>query len=750
MSRKLMIQGTMSGVGKSLLTAGILRVLAREGAHAAPFKSQNMALNSCVTAEGLEIGRAQAMQAEAAGIAPEVEMNPILLKPNSDTGSQVIVNGRVYKDMSARAYFAEKKKLVPVILDAWEKLEKKYDTIVIEGAGSPAEINLKEDDIVNMGLARMLDAPVLLAADIDRGGVFAQIYGTVMLLPEEERRRIKGIIINKFRGDVSLLTPGIRQIEELCGIPVVGVMPYLQIDIDDEDSLSERLGRRKDKGLLKIAVVRLPHLSNYTDFSPLESDGAVNLIYTHRAEDLDGADLIILPGSKNTGGDLRWLRRCGLDIVLKRLAERGTRILGICGGYQMLGESILTEDGEELAGLGLLPVRTVFEDGKITRQVQGKVCASEGIFGALEGMAISGYEIHMGRTVYLEEGGRSCFAHLTGTGYPSVADARADSRAAVQDGCVRDSLDGCVSGCAAGTYVHGLFEEDDFRDGFLSALCQEKGIPYEKPSPQGRRSYRQTQYDVLADAVLKHLDMEKIKEIMDGGNGICDLLEPAGPETAGAGHAEPNRTRPAYIRPQEIEQRSMQIIENELLHVCHRTLNPVTAPVVKRVIHTTADFGYADTLSFSEGAAEKGMEALRAGTKIITDTMMAMSGINRKKLAQHGGSVLCFMQDPEVAKEAKARGLTRAAVSMEKTAGSGEDYIYAIGNAPTALIMLHDLVREGRIHPKMIIGVPVGFVNVVEAKELILKLDVPFIVARGRRGGSNVAAAIVNALLYQL
>ena len=670
MSRKLMIQGTMSGAGKSLLTAGILRALAREGAHAAPFKSQNMALNSYVTADGLEIGRAQAMQAEAAGIDPEVEMNPILLKPNSDTGSQVIVNGRVYKDMSARAYFAEKKKLVPVILDAWEKLEKKYDTIVIEGAGSPAEINLKDDDIVNMGLAQMLDAPVLLAADIDRGGVFAQIYGTVMLLPEEERRRIKGIIINKFRGDVSLLTPGIRQIEELCGIPVVGVMPYLHIDIDDEDSLSERLGKREDTGLLKIAVVRLPHLSNYTDFAPLESDGAVNLTYTQRAKDLDGADLIILPGSKNTGGDLRWLRRRGLDIVLKRLAKRGTRVLGICGGYQMLGESILTEDGEELAGLGLLPVRTVFEDDKITRQVQGKICASEGIFSALEGMTISGYEIHMGRTEYLGDGGRACFACLTGLEVPSAAAVRTAPRddsaggiengraGGIQNGSADVVPDGCVHGRGAGTYVHGLFEEDGFREGFIGALCQEKGIPYEKPSQPGRQAYRQAQYDALADAVLKHLDMAKIKEIME--EDVPD-------------HTNSDHTEPEYIKPQEIEQRSMQIIENELLHVYHRSLDPVTAPVVKRVIHTTADFGYADTLSFSDGAAEKGMEALRAGTKIVTDTMMAMSGINKKRLAQYGGSVLCCMQDPDVAEEAKARGLTRAAVSMEKTAGSGED-----------------------------------------------------------------------------
>ena len=719
MSRKLMIQGTMSGAGKSLLTAGILRVLVREGAHAAPFKSQNMALNSFVTADGLEMGRAQVMQAEAAGIAPEADMNPILLKPDSDTGSQVIVNGKVYKDMSARAYFAEKKKLVPVIMEAWERLEKKYDTIVIEGAGSPAEINLKDDDIVNMGLAQMLDAPVLLAADIDRGGVFAQIFGTVMLLPEEERRRIRGIIINKFRGDVSLLTPGIRQIEELCGIPVVGVMPYLHIDIDDEDSLSERLGRREDTGLLKIAVVRLPHLSNYTDFAPLESDGAVNLIYTDSTRDLDKADLIILPGSKNTGGDLRWLRNCGLDIVLKRLAKRGTRILGICGGYQMLGESILTEDGQEMPGLGFLPVRTVFEDDKITRQIQGQISASEGIFSTLEGMNISGYEIHMGRTEYLNESECSCFARLTSSGAVSAPD--------IQDGCVRSHT--------AGTYVHGLFEEDGFREGFLSAMCEEKGITYETPSPLGRQAYRQTQYDALADAALKHLDMAKIKEIMK--EGVPD-------------HAKPDRTKPEYIKPQEIEQRSMQIIENELLHIYHRSLDPVTAPVIKRVIHTTADFGYADTLSFSEGAVEKGLEALRSGTTIITDTMMAMSGINKKRLAQFGGSVLCYMQDPDVADEAKARGLTRAAVSMEKTAAGGEDYIYAIGNAPTALITLYDLVREGRIHPKLIIGVPVGFVNVEEAKELILKLDVPFIVARGRRGGSNVAAAIVNALLYQL
>ena len=275
-----------------------------------------MALNSYVTADGLEMGRAQAMQAQAAGIEPEADMNPILLKPNSDTGSQVIVNGRIYGDLTARAYFAEKKKLIPVILEAWRRLEQKYDTIVIEGAGSPAEINLKEDDIVNMGLAELVDAPVILAADIDRGGVFAQIYGTVMLLPEDERRRIRGIIINKFRGDVSLLAPGIRQIEELSHIPVIGVMPYLHLDIDDEDSLSERLFRCDGDSPVKIAVIRFPHLSNYTDFAPLEAEEMVSLTYSERPEEVSGADVIILPGSKNTGADLEWLKTrgpCHLD-----------------------------------------------------------------------------------------------------------------------------------------------------------------------------------------------------------------------------------------------------------------------------------------------------------------------------------------------------------------------------------------------------------------------------------------------------
>ena len=506
MSRKLMIQGTMSGAGKSLLTAGILRVLVRGGAHAAPFKSQNMALNSYVTTDGLEMGRAQVMQAEAAGIKPEADMNPILLKPNSDTGSQVIVNGRVYGDMSASAYFARKKKLVPVILEAWGRLEQKYDTIVIEGAGSPAEINLKADDIVNMGLAKMLDAPVVLAADIDRGGVFAQIYGTVMLLPEEERRRIKGIIINKFRGDVSLLMPGIRQIEELCSIPVIGVMPYLHLDIDDEDSLSERLHTRHGEGALKIAVVRLPHLSNYTDFAPLEAEEQVELFYTQRPEEISGADVIILPGSKNTPLDLAWLMERGLDACLQKSASQGTWICGICGGYQMLGETMLTEDGDEMRGLCLLPVRTTFRKDKVTRQVQGSILASDGLFAGIEGCGITGYEIHMGQTTVPE--GASPFARLRMTDGAQSEDAQAQDL---------QMEDGCVQGTVFGTYVHGLFDADAFRERFLRSLCRDKGIPYDRASHPDLLAYRTAQYDALADAVEQHIDMKKIQEIMGEG-----------------------------------------------------------------------------------------------------------------------------------------------------------------------------------------------------------------------------------------
>ncbi len=309
MAKCIMIQGTMSNAGKSLLCAGLCRVFKQDGYRVAPFKSQNMALNSFITEAGGEMGRAQVVQAEAAGIAPDVRMNPVLLKPTTDVGSQVIVNGEVQGNMRAMEYYRRKLEYVPAIIVAYNSLANEYDIIVIEGAGSPAEINLKQVDIVNMGLAKMVDAPVLLVGDIDRGGVFAQLYGTVALLENEERARIKGTIVNKFRGDRAILEPGIKMLEELCGVPVAGVIPYVHVDIDDEDSLSERFNRDCTRKLLDIAVIRLPRISNFTDFSPFERYENVSLRYVDRVADLHQPDIIILPGTKRTISDLRWLRQ---------------------------------------------------------------------------------------------------------------------------------------------------------------------------------------------------------------------------------------------------------------------------------------------------------------------------------------------------------------------------------------------------------------------------------------------------------
>ena len=312
MAKAIMVQGTMSNAGKSLLAAGLCRIFKQDGYRVAPFKSQNMALNSFITEEGLEMGRAQVMQAEAAGIKPSVLMNPILLKPTNDVGSQVIVNGEVLGTMSARDYFKYKKKLVPDIMKAYDKLASENDIIVIEGAGSPAEINLKTEDIVNMGMAKMAKAPVLLVGDIDRGGVFAQLIGTVELLEEDEREMVKGLIINKFRGDKTILDPGVQMLEERSHIPVVGVAPYLDIQVEDEDSLTERFDRKQEVDLIDIAVIRVPRISNFTDFNPLESIPGVSLRYVQHVSELKNPDMIILPGTKNTMEDLLWMRANGL------------------------------------------------------------------------------------------------------------------------------------------------------------------------------------------------------------------------------------------------------------------------------------------------------------------------------------------------------------------------------------------------------------------------------------------------------
>lgn len=493
MSKKLMIQGTMSGVGKSLLTAGLLRVFARDGYRCAPFKSQNMALNSYVTRDGLEIGRAQALQAEAAFQEPTVSMNPILLKPDSDTGSQVIVNGEILADMSAREYFSYKKKLIPTIREAFASLEKDNDLIIIEGAGSPAEINLRSDDIVNMGLAELIDAPVLLVGDIDRGGVFAQLYGTASLLSDSERSRLKGFLINKFRGDVTLLTLGIREIEEKCALPSLGVLPYLSIELDEEDSLSDRF-RRKTNGSVNVRIVRLPHLSNYTDFDVLFREPTLGVSYVDTPEALDDADLVILPGTKNTPGDLCWLRETKIAEKLLTKSRENTLILGICGGYQMLGETV----GRD-SGLSLLPIQTSFAEKKTLTRRTGTVPPLPKPFQALTGKPYDGYEIHTGITT---QGSR----HPTGDAAPETQ---------LPPASASSDRPFTTNNTTLGTYLHGLFEDDDFRHAFLSLLCEWKGLP-KPPKPKlTRAAFRAAQFDLLEDAIRRHLDLDKIRRIVE-------------------------------------------------------------------------------------------------------------------------------------------------------------------------------------------------------------------------------------------
>lgn len=497
MAKRIMIQGTMSNAGKSLICAGLCRIFKQDGYKAAPFKSQNMALNSFITEDGLEMGRAQAVQAEAAGIRPRVEMNPILLKPTGEMGSQVIVNGEVLGNMSACQYFTYKKKLIPHIMEDFHRLEEEYDIIVIEGAGSPAEINLKADDIVNMGLARMTDAPVFLVGDIDRGGVFAQLLGTLMLLEEEERERVKGLIINKFRGDRAILEPGITMLEERGRIPVAGVMPYLQIDIEDEDSLTERLKRSvsDETALLEIVVIRTPRISNFTDFFPFENIKGAALRYVRKASDLGNPDMIILPGTKNTMEDLRWIRQNGLEASILKAAAGGTAIWGICGGYQMLGKIIRDPEGVEgsgqaaqMKGMGLLPAETVFTGVKTRTRVTGVFRHIEGLFGTLSGMEFEGYEIHMGET--------TGELHHISRIHDSVTD--------------RASFDGMCLGNVCGTYVHGIFDREGILRAILKALAEKKGILPEMLGSVDLKQYKEEQYDLLADALRKHLDMEMI------------------------------------------------------------------------------------------------------------------------------------------------------------------------------------------------------------------------------------------------
>lgn len=490
MSRSIMIQGTMSNAGKSLIAAGLCRVFQQDGYRVAPFKSQNMALNSYITEEGLEMGRAQAMQAEAAGVRPVSEMNPILLKPTSDTGSQVIVNGEVLGTMNAKEYFAFKKELLPEILRAYHRLEEQAEILVIEGAGSPAEMNLKEHDIVNMGLAELVDAPVLLVGDIDRGGVFAQLLGTLLLLEEKERKRVKGLIINKFRGDASLLESGIRMLEERGGIPVTGLIPYMQIALEDEDSLTDRFGRREE-GLIDIAVIRFPRISNFTDFMVFEQYEGVSLRYIDRVHDLHCPDLILLPGSKNTMADLNWMRKNGLEAAIKKRAGH-VPVFGICGGYQMLGMRISdphkVEEGGALRGMELLPVETQLEKEKITTRVRGRFGGVEGDFAFLSGKSFSGYEIHMGRSKKTRPAPELCqIEHGSGA-----------------------KSDGTFERNVYGTYVHGIFDEGDIAAEIVRALGANKGISLSSFSTVDYRALKERAYEKLADTLRKSLDMDAV------------------------------------------------------------------------------------------------------------------------------------------------------------------------------------------------------------------------------------------------
>lgn len=475
----------MSNAGKSILVAGLCRIFKQDGYRVAPFKSQNMALNSYITKQGLEMGRAQVMQAEAAKIEPMVCMNPVLLKPTSHTGSQVIVNGEVVGNMSAKDYFAYKKELIPDIKKAFRMLEEHADIIVIEGAGSPAEINLKENDIVNMGLAQMVDAPVLLVGDIDRGGVFAQLLGTLMLLTDDEKERVEGLIINKFRGDKSILDPGIKMLEEKCNVPVTGVVPYIDLSLEDEDSLSQRFDKR-EKGLIDVAVIRYPRISNFTDFNVFEQIPEVTVRYVTSVDELKHPDMICLPGSKNTMGDLKWMRKNGLEAAVKKMSQ-DIPVFGICGGYQMLGYEISdpdnVEEGGRIRGMELLPATTVLLNHKKRCQVEGMIDNVGGIFKDISGYAYKGYEIHMGKTFGMDK---------------------------LSDEIINKKIVFHPDKNIYGSYVHGLFDEKNIAGTIIQTLAHKKGIKIELGKCESYAAFKEHQYDKLADTLRSYMNMEEI------------------------------------------------------------------------------------------------------------------------------------------------------------------------------------------------------------------------------------------------
>jgi adenosylcobyric acid synthase len=494
-----MIQGTGSSVGKSILVTALCRIFHQDGLSVAPFKSQNMALNSFVTRNGGEMGRSQVVQAEAAGIEPSVDMNPILIKPEADTQSQIVVLGKPMMRLKAGEYYHHTEELLSIAEESLNRLCSAYDLIIIEGAGSPAEINLKQTEIVNMRIAKLSEAPVLLVGDIDKGGVFASLVGTLVLLDEEERDYIRGFIINKFRGDLALLQPGLESLEKLTSKPVIGVIPYYhRIFIPEEDSIYRTTPDNDSVDFIDIAVIYLPHISNSTDFECLQQEEGVRVRYITAPEELGSPDAIILPGSKSTVADLAQLKRSGLADHIVQRAEAGTPVIGICGGFQMLGkrieDSYQTESGEiSVAGLGLLETVASFEATKTTHQVKAQTLANYGLFAGLSGEEITGYEIHMAQTMMTDQ-------------------AKPAFRIIQRGDQLSDWLDGAVSqdGKVFGTYLHGLFDNANFRHNFIAKLRKWKGLAGIdlKPLPS-----RQAQYDRLAELVRHNLDMKLIYSI---------------------------------------------------------------------------------------------------------------------------------------------------------------------------------------------------------------------------------------------
>jgi len=502
-ARTLMIQGTASSAGKSIMVAALCRILKQDGYSVAPFKSQNMALNSFVTRDGGEIGRAQAVQAAAAGIEPTVEMNPVLLKPQADATSQVIVLGKAQNVADAADYYRDNHKLLPIIADSLSRLRSQYDVIIIEGAGSPAEVNLMDREIANMRIAELAGAPVILVGDIDRGGVFASIVGTLQLLPLRQRNMIKGLVINKFRGDLSLLKPGLDFLEKRCRRPVLGVIPYVRdLAIAQEDSvfLDERNPQTR-QGFPDVCIIRLPHIANYDDFDPLET--LCNVRYAASVEKLGDPDLIILPGTKGTMSDLLFLHEAGLSARIIELAGAGTPVFGMCGGYQMLGKKIydpVKAESEitEADGLALLDMETVFGPEKITVQVKATVSAHGGLLTGMKGLDITGYEIHMGRCS--KEPPHSVFA----------VTAPDDGLGSHRDGGINQT------GRVFGSYIHGLFNNTEFTRSMINNLCSLRNLR----RAEGTALDREKAYDEIAAVFRQSLDMARIYAIILGGSHV--------------------------------------------------------------------------------------------------------------------------------------------------------------------------------------------------------------------------------------